>query len=89
MEEILVQLSKKSKEVMILIGFGIALFLLIDIFIFNRVYAEKIKEMDTLVSFVFLVPPAVVNNNEQYRRYILVIIIIIINNNKYIYINNA
>jgi len=70
MEEVLVQLGNKSKEVVVLIGFGIALFLLIDVFIFNKVYAEKIKEMDTLVSFVFLVPQFIVNSNEQYKRFL-------------------
>ncbi|OUM62400.1 hypothetical protein PIROE2DRAFT_11307 [Piromyces sp. E2] len=38
--------------------------------IFHKIYEEKIKEMDTLVSFVFLVPQAVVNKNEKYKRFL-------------------
>jgi len=47
---------------------GAILFIFTNIFIFERVYREKIKEMETLVSFAFLIPHQIINNNDKYRR---------------------
>jgi len=63
-------LSTNSRIIIITIAIGIFMFLIIDFFVFNKIYGEKIKEMDSLVSFVFLVPQPVVNKNEKFKRYI-------------------
>ncbi|KAL6612089.1 hypothetical protein U3516DRAFT_550317, partial [Neocallimastix sp. 'constans'] len=49
---------------------GAILFIFTNIFIFERVYREKIKEMETLVSFAFLIPHQIINNNDKYRRFL-------------------
>ncbi|ORX42838.1 hypothetical protein BCR36DRAFT_149995 [Piromyces finnis] len=63
-------LSQMSEEVTILIGIGVVLFLTIDFFVFNKMYTEKIKEMNALVSFLFLVPPSIINKNEKYKSFL-------------------
>jgi len=63
-------LNDKSEVVIILIVIGILLFIIIDLFIFEKLYRDKIKEMNTLVSFLFLVPTSIVNKNEKYKRFL-------------------
>lgn len=53
-----------------MLGIGVALFLLIDLFILNKDYYKKVKEMTTLVSIVFLVPSNIANENENFKRFI-------------------
>jgi len=49
-------ISEKSDNIIIIILFGVFVFIVIDIFIFRKLFIDKIKEMKTLVSFLFLVP---------------------------------
>ncbi|ORX40435.1 hypothetical protein BCR36DRAFT_311971, partial [Piromyces finnis] len=63
-------MESNSQSETTLIIFGIAIFLIFDLFVFNKIYNEKIREMDSLVSFVFLVPQSIVNKNEKFKRYI-------------------
>jgi len=60
--------SKKDSVTVMLIIASILL-ILIDIFVFNNIYEEKVKEMNSLVSFVFLMPKQIVNKNEKFKRY--------------------
>jgi len=59
--------NKNKAECMIVIGS--ILLILIDIFIFNTIYNNKIKEMISLISFIFLTPQSIVNRNEKFKRY--------------------
>ena len=52
----------------IIVGVGIVLIFFIVIFILNKLFVKKIKEMNTFISFLFLVPPSIVNKNEKYKR---------------------
>ncbi|KAL6591207.1 hypothetical protein U3516DRAFT_805657 [Neocallimastix sp. 'constans'] len=49
---------------------NVILLIFIYIFIFNKAYREKIKEMETLVSFAFMVPQQIINSNEKYKRFL-------------------
>jgi len=46
------------------------LLVLIDIFVFNNIYEEKVKEMNALVSFVFLMPKNIVNKNDKFKKFL-------------------
>jgi NADH:ubiquinone oxidoreductase subunit 6 (subunit J) len=54
----------------IIVGVGIVLIFFIVIFILNKLFVKKIKEMNTFISFLFLVPPSIVNKNEKYKRFL-------------------
>jgi len=62
----LIETFNKTMIVMVIIGICLTLFSFI--FILNRVFINKIKEMDSFISFLFLVPPSIVNKNEKYKR---------------------
>jgi len=47
---------------------NVILLIFIYIFIFNKAYREKIKEMETLVSFALMVPQQLINSNEKNKR---------------------
>lgn len=70
LSQVSVLISNNSTVIILLISIGIVIFLAIDIFIFNKLYSDKIKEMNTLVSFLFLVPPSIVNKNEKFKRFL-------------------
>ncbi|ORX49603.1 hypothetical protein BCR36DRAFT_370628 [Piromyces finnis] len=63
-------LKEKSKEIIVIITVGVIVFLAIDYFVFNKMYSDKIKEMNSLVSFLFLVPSSIVNHNEKFKRFL-------------------
>ena len=63
--EVLHDNLKTTVEIMI---FGIIVLLLIVFLIFNKIYEEKVKEMQTLITFVFLVPQQIVNKNDKFKR---------------------
>ena len=65
-----ISILEKNKNVVIyMIVIGSVLLLIIDIFIFNTIYNDKIKEMTSLISFIFLMPQTIVNRNEKFKRY--------------------
>jgi len=66
-DDVLQKSLKTSVEIMI---FGIIMLLAIEFFIFNKIYEEKVKEMQTLITFVFLVPQHIVNKNDKFRRFL-------------------
>ncbi|OUM62540.1 hypothetical protein PIROE2DRAFT_11118 [Piromyces sp. E2] len=61
-------LSNTSEMIVIIITIGVLIFIIIGVFIFNSIYSEKIKNMNALVSFLFLVPQTILNENEKYKR---------------------
>lgn len=65
--EVLHDNLKTTVEIMI---FGIIVLLLIVFLIFNKIYEEKVKEMQTLITFVFLVPQQIVNKNDKFKRFL-------------------
>jgi len=64
------QLESSSEIMMYIIIAGVLILIIIDIFIFNDVYEDKIKEMNSLVSFVFLVPRNIVNKSDKYKKFL-------------------
>jgi len=64
------QLENSSEIMMYIIIAGVLILIIIDIFIFNDVYEDKIKEMNSLVSFVFLVPRNIVNKSDKYKKFL-------------------
>ncbi|OUM56941.1 hypothetical protein PIROE2DRAFT_18237 [Piromyces sp. E2] len=63
-------LDDKSEELILLIALGILIFLIIAFLVLNKIYSEKIRDMNSLVSFLFLVPATVVNKNEKFKRFL-------------------
>jgi len=63
-------LEKNKKLTMYMVIIGSVLLIIIDIFIFNSIYNSKLKEMTTLVSFIFLMPQSIVNRNEKFKRFL-------------------
>jgi len=61
-------IEEQSKNEIIIITIGILIVLFFTFLVFNKLFKDKIKEMDTLVSFLFLVPSDIVNKNEKYKR---------------------
>jgi len=65
-----VSILEKNKSLAIyMVVIGSVLLVIIDIFIFNTIYNNKIKEMISLISFIFLTPQSIVNRNEKFKRY--------------------
>jgi len=64
-----VNILEQNKSLTIyMVIIGSVLLLIIDVFIFNSIYNSKLKEMITLVSFIFLMPQSIVNRNEKFKR---------------------
>jgi len=61
-------LDENSQSIIWLIILGMIMFLILGYFVINQLYKEKIKEMNTLVSFIFLVPPSIISKNEKFKR---------------------
>jgi len=61
-------LEQNNKITVELMFIGIIILIFIDIFVFNNVYNSKIREMDSLVTFVFLTPQQVVDKSEKFKR---------------------
>jgi len=61
-------ITEISQLLLTIIIVGIVLFLIIDVFIFNAIYSEKVRDMNALVSFLFLVPIPIVNKNDKYKK---------------------
>jgi len=61
----------KNTMIIIVVG-GIVLTIFIVAFILNKLFTNKIKEMNTFISFLFLVPPSIVNMGSLYlfRNYV-------------------
>lgn len=55
-------------NMLVIICVGVVLIIIIVIFVLNRLFVNKIKEMNTLISFLFLVPTSIANKNEKYKR---------------------
>lgn len=62
-------LNSNRDNITVLLIIASILLIFIDIFVFNNIYEEKVKEMNSLVSFVFLVPKNIVNKNDKFKRY--------------------
>jgi len=61
-------ITKQSDLIIIIILIGVLIFLFMDLAIFSKLFKDKIKEMNTLVSFLFLVPPQIINENEKFKK---------------------
>ncbi|OUM67312.1 hypothetical protein PIROE2DRAFT_58857 [Piromyces sp. E2] len=61
-------LQKNNKTTIEIIIIGIVLLIFIDILIFNNFYNEKIHEMDSLITFMFLTPQQIVNRHEKFKK---------------------
>ena len=61
-------LNNQIELIIYLVIFGILALLIIDIFVLNRIFNDSIKEMESIVSFVFLIPQKIINKNEKFRR---------------------
>ena len=61
-------ITEISQLLLTIIIVGIIVFLIIDVFIFNAIYSEKVRDMNALVSFLFLVPIPIVNKNDKYKK---------------------
>ncbi|ORY74001.1 hypothetical protein LY90DRAFT_666452 [Neocallimastix californiae] len=57
-------------NMLVIICVGVVLIIIIVIFVLNRLFVNKIKEMNTLISFLFLVPTSIANKNEKYKRFL-------------------
>jgi len=65
-----VVLDEKLTSLTTLTVVGAVTLIFINIFIFERAYKDRIKEMETLVSFAFLIPQQIINSNEKYKRFL-------------------
>ncbi|KAG4107262.1 hypothetical protein H8356DRAFT_920448, partial [Neocallimastix lanati (nom. inval.)] len=63
-------ITKQSDLIIIIILIGVLIFLFMDLAIFSKLFKDKIKEMNTLVSFLFLVPPQIINENEKFKKFL-------------------
>jgi len=59
-----------NDSMLIIISIGVVLIIIIVIFVLNRMFVNKIREMNTLISFLFLVPYSIVNKNEKFKRFL-------------------
>ncbi|ORX47110.1 hypothetical protein BCR36DRAFT_296116, partial [Piromyces finnis] len=57
---------------------GVIVFFTIDYFVFNKMYSDKVKEMNSLVSFLFLVPSFIINHNEKFNSIFIIFILLLI-----------
>ncbi|KAG4106217.1 hypothetical protein H8356DRAFT_1628065 [Neocallimastix lanati (nom. inval.)] len=63
-------LNNQIELIIYLVIFGILALLIIDIFVLNRIFNDSIKEMESIVSFVFLIPQKIINKNEKFRSFL-------------------
>jgi len=63
------QLLDSNRDMLIyVVIFGSLILLFIDVFVFNKAYKKKISDVNTLISFVFLMPQPMVNKMEKFKR---------------------
>ncbi|ORX61103.1 hypothetical protein BCR36DRAFT_271841, partial [Piromyces finnis] len=68
MNKVISFVTETTDVILIIIGGGFIGILVIVFFVFNSLFVDKIREMNTLISFLFLVPQEIVNSNEKYKR---------------------
>ncbi|OUM58781.1 hypothetical protein PIROE2DRAFT_15861, partial [Piromyces sp. E2] len=70
MDDVIENISNIIDVIVADVIIGFSLFLIITIFVLYSVFKDKIREMHTLISFLFIVPQAIVNKNEKYKRFL-------------------
>ncbi|ORX77038.1 hypothetical protein BCR32DRAFT_270911 [Anaeromyces robustus] len=63
-------LDKNTNLAIYIMAIGSVVLIGIGYFIFNKMYDERVKQMESLVSFLFLMPQSVVNKNEKFKRFL-------------------
>jgi len=61
-------IEEQSKNEIIIITIGILIVLFFTFLVFNKLFKDKIKEMDTLVSFLFIETTDIVNKKKKYKK---------------------
>ena len=68
MDNVIKTVTDTTDIVVTVIIIGLLIFLFIVFFVFNSMFVEKIREMNTLITFLFLVPQDLVNRVVKFKR---------------------
>ncbi|ORX45584.1 hypothetical protein BCR36DRAFT_259127, partial [Piromyces finnis] len=64
----LLLLDSNKNTLIYVVSIGCGILIIIDIFVFNKVYQTKIKNLDAFISFVFLMPQSLVNKIDRFKK---------------------